>query len=205
MPEDHRGLLQRGASLVGWSLIAVTASLIAFYASGYVTGAPDTFRLSAEEGEVWAFRLHAGGGGLALVLGAMQFLSPIRRHLPALHRWSGRVYVLAVLGSATGALVMAQTASGGGHNMFAFISLALFWLFTTGMALQSILTGKVEAHRRWMVRSYAMTFAAVTLRVGIPGLIIYGGFSEAEAYSIVAWASWCFNLFFAEWFILRRG
>ena len=43
-------------------------------------------------------------------------------------------------------------------SMMAFI--------TTGMALYSIRTQRVEQHREWMLRSYVVTFAFVTYRLG---------------------------------------
>jgi hypothetical protein len=59
-----------------------------------------------------------------------------------------------------------------------------------------------KAHRRWMIRSYAMILAAVTLRIELPLLAMWlQGF--LPAYNIVAWLCWVPNLFVAEW-IARR-
>jgi hypothetical protein len=56
-----------------------------------------------------------------------------------------------------------------------------------------------------MTRSYALVFAAITLR-GYAGPL-EGAFGEHDGYAIVAWACWMPNLVFAEWLIrskLRR-
>jgi hypothetical protein len=54
-----------------------------------------------------------------------------------------------------------------------------------------------------MIRSYALTAAAITLRTYLPILLLSGA-SYVTSYRIVAWACWIPNLFFAEW-LLRRG
>ncbi len=54
-----------------------------------------------------------------------------------------------------------------------------------------------HAIRRWMIRSYAMILAAVTLRIHLPILAAYfQGFEPA--YQIVAWSCWVPNLLVAE-------
>ncbi len=70
-------------------------------------------------------------------------------------------------------------------------------LFTTTKAFLSIKAGDVRAHRGWMIRSFALLFGAVTLRIELPILIsLFGGFEPA--YRIVAWSSWVPNLLVAE-------
>jgi hypothetical protein len=56
---------------------------------------------------------------------------------------------------------------------------------------------------RWMVRNFALTFAAVTLRLWLPGSVV-SGVPFGIAYPIVAWLCWVPNLVFAE-SLLRRG
>ena len=48
-----------------------------------------------------------------------------------------------------------------------------------------------------MIRSYALTFAAVTLRLQIP-LSQIAGLSMETAYPVIAWLSWIPNLLLAE-------
>jgi hypothetical protein len=55
-----------------------------------------------------------------------------------------------------------------------------------------------------MLRSYALIFAAVTLRIWLPLLIMAYGGQFLPAYRWVAWISWVPNALFAEWTI-RRG
>ena len=52
-----------------------------------------------------------------------------------------------------------------------------------------------------MIRSAALTFAAVTLRVYWPFLFMTLG--EEVGYTLVAWLCWVPNLVVAEWLLLR--
>jgi hypothetical protein len=54
-----------------------------------------------------------------------------------------------------------------------------------------------------MIRSYSLTFAAVTLRVWLP-IGLMAGLSSTDAYQAVAWVCWVPNLVVAEWVILRQ-
>ena len=58
--------------------------------------------------------------------------------------------------------------------------------------------GKIEQHRQWMIRSFALTFAAVTLRLWLPFFQIVLNFEFIEAYIIIAWLCWIPNLIVAE-------
>ena len=63
----------------------------------------------------------------------------------------------------------------------------------------------VEAHRRWMIRNYALTYAAVTLRIQMPLLIVFGGLSGTAALNIVGWTCWVPNLIIAEIWMRLSG
>jgi hypothetical protein len=55
-----------------------------------------------------------------------------------------------------------------------------------------------------MLRSYALIFAAVTLRIELPLLIMALG-EFTPAYQVVAWLSWVPNLLWAEWYVRRTA
>ena len=84
-----------------------------------------------------------------------------------------------------------------------FITLALVWLYTGAKAYVAIRRGDVAAHRRWMIRNYALTYAAVTLRVEMP-LLIVGGLSPVVALNVVSWLCWVPNLLVVEAWLRRR-
>ncbi len=146
--------------------------------------------------------VHIGLSPLVLLLLPIQFNRKLRIRQPALHRWAGRLYgVLILLGGISG-LVLASTTEAGNVAAFGFGFLAVFWLGVTARAIQLAMQKKIAAHRRWMIRSAALSLAAVTLRIFMPiGVLTIG--AEA-AYELVAWACWVPNLILAEW-LLRRG
>ncbi len=66
-----------------------------------------------------------------------------------------------------------------------------------------IRAGRTEDHRQWMIRSYALMLAAVSLRLQLPLAGIYG-IAFVSSYPIIAWSCWVPNLIIAEWVIARR-
>lgn len=146
-----------------------------------------------------AIYLHVFASIVALTLGPFQFSDRLRKAQPALHRWSGRLYLLVgvLLGGASG-LYMAQFAFGGWVARSGFTLLALSWLFTGFMAYRAIRRRDIQNHRRWMLRNFALTFAAVTLRIYL-GLALAMGLPFEQAYPVIAWLCWIPNLFLVEW------
>jgi len=157
------------------------------------------------DGARLAFLAHVSAAPLALALGAFQFFPGLRARRPGLHRWSGRLYALAILVAGIGALAMGPTITGGLPAQLGFGPLALAWLATTGNALRLAMAGRIAAHRRWMIRSYALTFAAVTLRIELALLVGGFGLSYAAAIVILAWACWLPNLALAELALRRKA
>jgi hypothetical protein len=61
----------------------------------------------------------------------------------------------------------------------------------------------IAAHRDWMIRSYALTLAAVTLRIYLPASQI-AGIDFMLAYPAIAWLCWVPNLAVAEWLVRSK-
>ena len=141
---------------------------------------------------------HVFGASVALLLGPVQLWAPFRASWPMLHRWLGRMYLGAgvVIGGISGA-VLASQAYGGRWSRAGFLSLALAWLASGAVAWYKIRHGDVEAHRRWMVRNFALTFAAVMLRIYLPASLA-AGIDAHVAYPAIAWLCWVPNLVLAE-------
>jgi len=147
--------------------------------------------------------LHIAASGFALLTGPFQFLKGLRRAAPGLHRWMGRIYVAACLtgGVAGGAVAMFTTSgpvAGAG-----FFCLAAAWLLTTSMALRAALMRDFVSHERWMIRSFALTLAAVTLRIYLPPVFIFQ-LDFIPAYTVIAWMCWVPNLLVAELWLRAR-
>jgi uncharacterized membrane protein len=150
-----------------------------------------------------AFNLHIIFGGISLLVGWSQFLKKFRNKNLSFHRTLGKVYLISVLISGFCGLFIAFYATGGLVSSLGFGGLALAWLFTSSSAYRSIRTGDIDAHEGWMIRSYALTFAAVTLRIWLP-LSMVMGIEFMIAYPIIAWLCWVPNLFIAEMIVRRK-
>ncbi|REL26405.1 DUF2306 domain-containing protein [Thalassotalea euphylliae] len=150
-----------------------------------------------------AISLHLAGGIGAMIFGALQLNRQLRVKYIGVHRWLGRLYVLAVVLGGLSGLVLALNAFGGMASQFGFGLMALCWLGTTLTAYWHILHGDVTAHRDWMIRSYALTLAGVTLRVYL-GLSTLVGIKFSDFYPVLSWICWVPNLLLVEWFVLTQ-
>ena len=150
-----------------------------------------------------AFLAHVTAAPVALALGAFQFMPRLRVRRPRLHRWAGWAYCVSILVAGLGSLAMTSTMNGGGAAQAGFGVLAVFWIGFTGFALRDAIARRFDAHRRWMIRSYALTFAAVTLRLWLAPMM-GAGMSYEEAIGILAWLCWAPNLVVAEAMLSRR-
>jgi uncharacterized membrane protein len=147
---------------------------------------------------------HLGGGSAALIIGAVQVNRRIRSRFLGLHRWLGTGYAVAVLLAGTAALALAPSSLGGMVTHLGFGGLGVCWLTTTILAVRSILRLDIPAHRRWMYRSYALTLAAVALRIYMP-LSFALGIGFEDAYRVVSWLCWVPNLVIVETWLRPRA
>jgi hypothetical protein len=149
------------------------------------------------------FYLHLLGGLVATVIGPFQFVRKFRQAYRATHRQLGKVYVGVILVSSILALNIAFYADGGIMGKAGFTGLALAWFITTFVAYHKIRAGKISEHENWMIRSYAVTFAAVSFRFIAP-LGLLSGLAFMEAYALSTWLCWIVNLAVAEVIIRRK-
>ena len=117
----------------------------------------------------------------------------------------GYIYVTDVL-LITGpaGLLMGFYANGGIPSRIAFVSLALLWIFFTAMALIKARQKNFKAHRRYMIRTYALTLSAITLRAWKYALTNSFELPPMDVYRSVAWLGWVVNLIVAEYIIRTK-
>jgi predicted membrane protein DUF2306 len=84
-----------------------------------------------------------------------------------------------------------------------FFVLSVAWLVTTGVAFVRIRQRRFADHRAWMIRSYSLTFAAVTVRLAAALLIFL--VREPVLAGNLALASWPLNLAVGEWLVRRTA
>lgn len=187
------------------TVIAFLAVVIGLYPGIYFILQDRTFGLlSTKSPELLAdtfwnigFYTHIIFGGIALLIGWLQFHQKLLRKKAALHRLIGKVYVVSVLLSALAGIGTGFTATGGLIASVGFICLGIVWFTTTLLAYLKIRAFQIEQHRKLMIYSYAACFAAVTLRVWLPLLMIVSG-DYLVAYLIVSWLCWVPNMVVAN-------
>jgi uncharacterized membrane protein len=129
----------------------------------------------------WWLLPHGMAGVCALLLGPMQFSDRLRRRYTKLHRVVGRVYVAgALIGAPLGAFIQYRFDERLGDSRsftIATVVDASLWILTTTIALAFALRGKIQHHRQWMTRSYAVAIVFLEVRV-VSGL---GGWDNSSA------------------------
>ena len=146
--------------------------------------------------------------GIALLLGPLQFWRSLRDRAPRVHRAVGKTYLVAVLVGGVAATALAPVNSAGFVGMFGFGTLGILWMWTAWRGYRAIRTGDVRGHQAWMIRNFALTYAAVMLRlwlgvlmgVQVPGIDSAADAEAAfaNAYAAVPFLCWLPNLVVAE-------
>ena len=154
---------------------------------------------------LYAFYIHVFASLFTLIAGFTQFSTYILVHHKKLHKVMGKLYVIAVLFiNFPAAFIMAIYASGLLPSKIAFIILDSLWFWFTYKAFITAKQRNFKAHKQYMIRSYALTFSAITLRtwrIIISSLIII---TPLHLYMIDAWMGFVPNLLLAEWIIRRK-
>src|SRR5262249_30705730 len=148
-----------------WWFMLLSCIGVVIYATRFYLGTPENPHFARY---VLPLRLHIAGGMGALLAGPWQFSEKLRTRALYFHRWLGRFYLLEVgLGSIAG-FAMATVSEEGLPTHLGFGLLAIFWFVTGLQAYRMVRQGKIEEHQKWMIRSFGLTLAAVTLRYYLP-------------------------------------
>jgi uncharacterized membrane protein len=147
----------------------------------------------------WWLLPHGIAGACALLLGPMQFSDRLRDRFRQFHRVVGRIYVAAVFVAAPlGFYIQYFKERIGDPRSFsiAAASEAALWTISTGIAIVFILKGRVQEHRQWMTRSFAV--ALVFLEVRLIGGV--GGFESLDTHAneTIVWACLAFSILSAD-------
>lgn len=149
-----------------------------------------------------AFYIHITSSIFVMGAGIFQFFPSILHRFPRFHHTIGKIYIGSILLlAAPSGLVLATYANGGLAAKVAFSLQCVVWWFTTYFAWLEIMKGNISKHIDMMLRSYAVTLAAMSLR--LESYAMYYGFETKpiETYLTVTWLSWVGNLLLIELFI----
>lgn len=148
---------------------------------------------------------HIAFGTIAILTVALQVWPWLRKQHPAVHRWSGRVYVF---GGAIPSVIIAFVITP--LSAFPTIGTTLggvFWLVSTVMGYVRARQRRWTEHRRWMLYSFAMTLNVVwgrVLMVVLP-LTPIDATVQGHAFEATPWVGWVINLVLVQWWLNRTS
>ena len=94
-----------------------------------------------------AFFIHITFGGIAMLAGWTQFSQKLRDRYMAIHRFTGKVYIISVILSSLAGLYISFFSNGGIVSVSGFGILAIVWLVTVIKAYLTILKRDIEQHQ----------------------------------------------------------
>lgn len=180
--------------------------ILAFYAGAYQGGNMERWNKVLpnlyEKGALVAtsgIGLHFAAGGVILILGSIQLIGAVRKHFPALHRWLGRVYVIASLLTALGGLIFifSKGTIGGLVMDIGFSLYGLLMLVAAIEAYRHAAVGSFIQHRAWAIRLFALAIGSWLYRMDYGfWFILADGWGHTDNFHGV------FDRFMAFWFYL---
>jgi uncharacterized membrane protein len=185
-----------------WSMATIGSVGLALISFRYFLGVgPRPPKIVANFFAVPWLTIHIAGAATALLVGSFQFLGRLRRRWPSVHRWTGRIYVVACLLGGVPGFILALGTTLGPVTTAGFGTLAIIWLFVTGHAWQLAWQRRFAEHRRWMIRSWVLTFAAVNLRLYLL-IADTRGYAFDDSYPVISFLCWVPNLIAAELYLM---
>jgi len=109
----------------------------------------------------------------------------------------GVIYAMSCFTAGSAGLILAFGNTHGPVAAAGFGLLGAGWLVATAMAVASIVRGRYASHRRWMIRSFALTFSAVTLRLQL-AVVGIAALPFSPSYIAISFLCWVPNLIAAE-------
>ena len=150
-----------------------------------------------------SFYVHVFTSIFVLIAGLTQFNTYLQKKQKRVHRFMGYLYVLlGVFITGPAAFMMGWHANGGLPARTSFTLLAFLWVVFTVFAWWYATQKRFLQHRAFMIRSYALTLSAITLRIYTFSFAWFNVHAKpVEIYVTTAWLSWVPNLIIAEMII----
>jgi len=181
------------------ALAAIVFVVVAAFPYRAMFGSQEAARQSLQDFQFsyWPRRgwllTHIAGGLIALLTGPVQLWLGLHNVKMDVHRKLGFVYIAGIAIGSVGAIGLALQTDGGlifGSGLF---FLAMAWLTTTSLAFMAIKKNLIDQHKEWTIRSYVVTFAFVTFRIGQVAMT-GRGVDLPTAIGVMAWSCWAIPL-----------
>lgn len=114
------------------------------------------------------FALHVLMAAIMTLTGLIQLVPKLRLRWPALHRWSGRLFLILVTALAFGGLWMVWVR-GSYLTVTGAVAISLDAVLIVGFGLMAWLKARRQdfaAHRRWALRTFFVASGVWFMRVG---------------------------------------
>ncbi len=165
----------------------------------------------------WFLVGHVLCGSIAMLGALLQMWGWLRRRHPVVHRYIGRVYVFAgVLPSGLMALTIGALSPFGPATRVSDVLGAVLWLGCTFAGWRAVRERRFADHRKWMIRSFALTMSIIVNRLIAPVAMMalepqipttFGGSELAYGQSLAAitsWLSWTLVLIITQLYLERK-
>lgn len=155
---------------------------------------------------LYFFYIHVYSSIFVLLAGFTQFSNYILEKKKSIHKNIGKFYVFIVLFlSAPSGLYIGVFANGGFYSKVSFVTLSILWFYFTFKGFTSIKNKNLKDHKTFMLRSFALTFSAVTLRLWKVVFVYLFQPSPMDLYQIIAWIGWIPNLLIIEYYLYNQS
>jgi hypothetical protein len=154
----------------------------------------------------WQTLAHCATGALFAVLGPLQFVAPLRRRFPLVHRISGRIFLPVAIVCGLYALTISLSFPmwGASYNQWIGVAASLFMIFAFFNAFRLVRLRKFPTHREWMIRGFAVGMGVAFFRV-LLDVLQAQGMAYNDAWNIVAVVSFPTMLIAGEiWIRMTR-
>ena len=184
---------------ITWIIIVILAILVGIIPLTYFTDLPQGFLEMKDAATLknifWkiGFYFHIFSGGIAILIGWVQFNINILKNRMNLHRAIGKIYIVTALICSFFGLFIGFWATGGLFAQLGFSAGAIIFFFSTLKGYKLIRNRQIVNHQQMMVYSYAMCLGAINLRLFMT-ILMFIIDDYNSVYKIIAWMSWIPNL-----------
>jgi uncharacterized membrane protein len=203
----------RNLYTISWQIILICFFILMLNITlKYISFDPDVAFLQIKQTEVntvspylFIFYVHVCTAIFTLLAGFTQFNNYILRSRTRIHKIIGKLYVIVVLVlAAPSGFFIGLFANGGFYSKVSFVVLSILWFYFTLKAFLFIKKREIAAHKAFMLRSYALAFSAITLRLWKVILVYLFHPAPMDVYQIIAWLGWIPNLLLIEYVIFKQ-
>jgi uncharacterized membrane protein len=192
-----------------WLIVVILALLVGYIPISYLLYGINEGYLALKtqailNSKTWQFFLYAHiiSGGIAILIGWIQFSETLQKKWTNLHRIIGKTYLVSALICSLSGIYVGFFATGGVIAAAGFITVACLYFYTTLQGFLTIKKGQIIQHQNFMTYSYAVCLSAVSLRLSTTA-VYFLDLDYTSSYQIIAWTAWLPNLMIA--YLINRN